>query len=346
VINAHETMPAQFTHDADFTLPGRQMARAVAAAVRPDAMHAVDAGAMATALLGDSIAANLFTLGYAYQKGLVPVGAAAIETAVRLNGAAVEMNLKAFAWGRRAAVDEAAVRAAIPALATTPGSASGLDEIVARRVAFLTDYQNASYAKSYADFVAMVRAAEARLGVAEPKLAEAVARGLFKLMSYKDEYEVARLHADPSFHQAIATKFSGGYRLTFHLAPPILGRRDPTTGRPLKSSFGPWMMTVFRILARLKGLRGSAFDLFGRSAERRTERALISIYRTAIEGLLADLDRHNHATAVEIAALPERIRGFGHIKEAAIAAARHRQEELVERFRREGAKRQEPLAAE
>ncbi len=323
VVNSHEVMPAHFTHDADFDVKGASLTLRVSAAVKPGGMHGIDATEIATKLLGDSIAANLFTLGFAWQKGLVPVSEQAIAEAVRLNGVGVKMNLAAFLWGRRAAVDEAAVRALIGG--RPQGKSEDLAEIVARRAAFLTDYQNAAYADSYRHFVEQVRQ------TSEP-LARAVAVNLFKLMAYKDEYEVARLHSDGRFAAEIAQQFKGDYKLTFHLAPPILGRRDGFTGKPVKSSFGPWMMTAFGLLAKFRGLRGTALDIFGHTAERRMERQLIADYRATIEGLLPSLKHSNLETAVEIASLPAMIRGFGHVKEASVAKARLREAELLGQF--------------
>ncbi|MGQ0485693.1 MAG: indolepyruvate ferredoxin oxidoreductase family protein, partial [Hyphomicrobiales bacterium] len=346
VINEHEQMPAQFTHYADFDLPGERLALRIAAAVREDGFHAVDATGIATALLGDSIAANLFTLGYAWQKGLVPVCAASIEEAVRLNGVAVAMNIQAFLWGRRAAADESAVRAVIGAGAAPASQAQSLDQLIARRVAFLTDYQNAEYAKSYADFIETVRAAESRLAGKRTELTEAVARSLFKLMACKDEYEVARLYTDGSFERSLKARFTGDYRLNFHLAPPILGRRDGFTGQPVKSVFGPWMMTGFRLLARMKGLRGTALDPFGYTAERRRERALIAAYKETIATLLPPLAAANHGLAVEIASIPELIRGFGYVKEDSIRRARSRETDLLSRFGVKPAEEPKALAAE
>ena len=344
VINEHEAMPAQFAHNADFNLPGGRMALQIAAAVREDGFHAVDATEIATALTGDSIAANLFTLGYAWQKGLVPIAAAAIEEAVRLNGVAVRMNLQAFLWGRRTAAGEKAVRAVIGAKAAA--KPQSLDDVVARRMAFLTDYQNAAYAQSYADFVGLVRAAESALPGRRSGLGEAVAKFLFKLMAYKDEYEVARLYTDGAFAQSLKSRFTGDYKLNFHLAPPILGRRDGFTGQPVKSVFGPWMMTGFKLLARLKGLRGTAFDVFGYTAERRRERALIGAYKDTIAALLHSLAAANHALAVEIAAMPEQIRGFGHVKDESVARAKSREAELLARFGGKFAIEYKALAAE
>ena len=320
VVNSHEVMPAHFTHDANFDVQGGALTLRIAASVVSGGLTAIDATEIATRLLGDSIAANLFTLGVAWQKGLVPVSRAAIEQAVTLNGVSVKMNLAAFAWGRRAAVDEQAVRAVIGA--RVEKAPETLDEIVARRVAFLTAYQDSTYAESYRAFVAKVRK------VSEP-LAATVARNLFKLMSYKDEYEVARLYSDGSFAASVAKQFKGDYRLTFHLAPPVLGRRDPHTGKPVKTDFGPWMMTGFRLLAKLRRLRGTAFDVFGRNPERRMERQLIADYRALVESLIATPSRAATPAALELAGLPAMVRGFGHVKEANLAKARAREKELL-----------------
>ena len=320
VVNSHEVMPANFTHDANFDVQGQALALRIAAAVKQGGFSAIDATDIATKLLGDSIAANLFTLGYAWQKGLVPLTRGAIEEAVALNGVSVKMNLAAFAWGRRAAVDEQAVRAVIGAKAER--KVETLDDLVARRVEFLAAYQDAAYAGSYREFVASVRA------VSEP-LALAVARNLFKLMAYKDEYEVARLYSDGSFAQKLARQFTGSFTLKFHLAPPIRGRIDSFTGKPLKSEYGPWMMTGFRMLAKMKRLRGTPFDIFGRTAERRMERQLISDYRAVVERLIAKPERAHSAAALELASLPDMIRGFGHVKEANVAKAKLREAELL-----------------
>ena len=321
VVNSHEVMPAQFTHDANFTLPGSDLTLRVAGAVKPGALHAVDASGLAVDLLGDTIAANLFTLGYAYQEGLVPVGASAIEEAVRLNGVSVKLNLEAFQWGRRAAHDLAAVKAVVNRREMP--KAETLDDVVARRVVFLTDYQNTAYAESYRLFVNGIRART------DDAFALAVARNLFKLMAYKDEYEVARLYTEGSFASALAKKFTGDFKLTFHLAPPLLGKRDAVTGHAVKSSFGPWMMTAMKLLAKMKGLRGTAFDIFGRSEERRKERTLIEDYRLMISDISTRLTPANHQTAMMLANLPEQVRGFGHVKAASVAAVEVRRSELL-----------------
>jgi indolepyruvate ferredoxin oxidoreductase len=239
---------------------------------------------------------------------------------VTLNGAAVKMNLAAFAWGRRAAVDEQAVRAVIGA--KVEKKPETLDEIVARRVDFLTAYQDTAYAESYRSFVGKVRAVSEPLGMA-------VAKSLFKLMAYKDEYEVARLYTDGRFAETLAKQFKGDVKLTFHLAPPVLGRKDAFTGNPVKTEFGPWMMGAFRLLAKMKGLRGTAFDIFGRTAERRMERQLIADYRALIERLIAQPGLASSPEALELAGLPETMRGFGHVKDANVAKAKQREKALL-----------------
>jgi indolepyruvate ferredoxin oxidoreductase len=328
VVNVAEIMPAQFTHDADFRLPGFRMRQKIASRLRADGLHAIDATRIATALLGDTIAANMFTLGHAFQKGLVPVGAPAIEEAIRLNGAAVRMNIEAFRWGRIAAHDPGSIEALTGTAEMVPQEES-LYDIIDRSAAILADYQDESYAKSYRDFVEQVRLKEASLG--STALSLAVAKYLFKLMAYKDEYEVARLYSNGSFAKDLARRFKGG-SLKFHLAPPLLARKDPVTGHPCKMVFGPWMMQAFSVLAAMRRVRGGVFDIFGYSAERRAERQLIADYRKTIEALLRDLDRSQLELAVEIARIPEQIRGFGHVKQRHIKAAKAREAELLSLF--------------
>jgi indolepyruvate ferredoxin oxidoreductase len=336
VVNTQEVMPGEFTRKPDLDFPAARLRRAIEAAAGGDRVDFVDAGRIAVTLLGDTIAANVFMLGYAWQKGLVPVGAAALEQAIELNGAGVTMNKLAFLWGRRAAHDPAAVeRVAAPR--PEPGSSlrlsASLDELIERRAAFLVGYQDERYARRYLDLVDRARAAERERARGRQGLAEAVARGYFKLLAYKDEYEVARLHSDGAFAARLAGEFEGDYRLAFNLAPPLLARRDPATGVPRKIAFGPWILTAFRVLARLKRLRGTAFDPFGYTAERRTERRLIAEYETLVAEVLARLDDANHAAAVELAALPLRIRGFGHVKARALHEAKAREAELVAALR-------------
>jgi len=335
IVNSDYQPTAAFVMNPDVDFEIASMSRTIRNAAGDKNADFVDATGLATALLGDSVAANLFLLGYAFQKGLVPLSLEAIERAVELNGVAVEMNKHAIAWGRLAAYDHARVAALVHPLAShEPPRPSGLAEIVAHRARFLARYQNEAYANAYREFVTQIeRAEKSRLGRGS-ELAEAVAKNLFKLMAYKDEYEVARLYADGEFMKNLRHQFAGTYRLEFNLAPPLFAKRDPATGHLVKRAYGPWAFQAFRLLARLKFLRGSALDPFGRTAERRAERRLISQYRDTLRALLPDLAPANHAIAVEIASLPARIRGYGHVKDKAIAEANQRQEALLDAFRR------------
>jgi indolepyruvate ferredoxin oxidoreductase len=343
VVNSHETITGAFTRNPDFAVPGKSMLQTLAKnGGDPKLLDAVEATRLATALLGDSIATNLFMLGYAWQKGLVPVSHEALEKAIELNGTAVAMNKAAFLWGRRAAHDLARVeRLAAPPQEEGHKLSRTLDEVIARRVEQLTAYQDAAYAARYAALVERVRAAEAKLGRQE--LTEAVARNYHKLLAYKDEYEVARLYTDGTFLKQIEAQFEGDYKLQFHLAPPSLAEKDPDTGHLKKRAFGPWMLKAFRLLARMKRLRGTALDPFGRTAERRAERQLIADYETVVQELLARLGPDSHAVCVAIARVPEQIRGYGHIKDETLGKAKAREAELLATLRTPAAPK---LAAE
>jgi indolepyruvate ferredoxin oxidoreductase len=338
VVNLAEFLPGDFTRNADFSLPTERLKRAIATAAGSDHTHFIDASRLAIALFGSSLAANIFLVGYAYQLGALPLSADAIEQAIALNGEAVAINTAAFRFGRRAAFDLVAVEAlAKPAAALTDENrrlSQSFDETVERRVKFLTDYQDAAYAARYRAWVDKAKAAEAAKAPGQCGLAEAVARYLFKLMAYKDEYEVARLYTDGTFLKQVKTELGGeNLRFEFHLAPPLLARRDPVTGLPRKISFGPWMMSAFKLLARLKSLRGTAFDIFGYSDERRTERKLVAGYEAMLGEVLGKLTPENHALAVALAGIPEKIRGFGHVKARHLAAAKAEEATLMEQFR-------------
>jgi indolepyruvate ferredoxin oxidoreductase len=273
-------------------------------------------------MLGDSLYTNPMMLGYAWQKGWIPLQRASLLRAIELNEVQVENNKTAFEWGRRAAHDAASVMSLLaPAQVIEFKPRETLDTLVQRRVEFLTGYQDAAYARAYEDFVRRVQQAEAAALPGRTALSETVARNLFKLMAYKDEYEVARLHTDPAFLRRITDMFEGDYKVHYHLAPPLVARRN-AKGELVKRRYGPAMRTAFGLLARLKGLRGTALDIFGRSEERRTERALIGEYRATLEELLKSLSAANHAQALAIANLPDGIRGFGHVKERNLKAVR------------------------
>ena len=331
VLNTHGSPTAAFVKDPDWQFPSARCEAAIAAAVGPALFGAFDAEQLAVQLVGDSVYTNPLLLGYAWQQGRVPLSLAALMRSFELNGVQTERNQAAFTWGRQAAHDLAAVQALLrPAQVIEFIKKPDLRELVNRRIAFLTDYQDAAWALQYAGFVEKVRAAEAA-AVGGHQLTEAVARYLFKLMAYKDEYEVARLHTDRSFTDRIAAQFEGDFKLRHHLAPPLLARRN-TQGEAVKQSFGPWMRGGFKLLARLKGLRGTPFDVFGYSAERRTERRLIDEYRQRIDSLLPGLDASTVALAARIARIPEEIRGYGHVKAKHLAAARLHEEALMKEW--------------
>jgi indolepyruvate ferredoxin oxidoreductase len=243
----------------------------------------------------------------------------------------VDNNKAAFEWGRRCAHDLASVQALFKAAQVIEFvKKPSLTEMLAKRVTFLTDYQNAAYALTYKDFVEKVRTAEAPLG--KTTLTEAVARYLFKLMAYKDEYEVARLHTDTGFLNKVNAMFEGDFKLNYHLAPPLIAKKNDK-GEMQKQQFGPWMLTGFKLLARLKGLRGTPLDVFGRTEERRMERALIDEYKASLEEVLTGLNADNQATALEIARIPEMIKGYGHVKARHLASARPQWAALMQTFR-------------
>ncbi len=335
VVNVHQQMTGDFTRNTDMQFPVSSLKQTISKGVGEANVHFVEATRIATALLGNSIATNMFMLGLAFQKGLVPVGSEAINKAIELNGTAVKMNQSAFMWGRRAAVDLAAVERLITPKTEVDSSArlsQTLDETIERRAEFLTDYQNDAYARRYSAFVEKVRDAEAKIK-GRGGLAEAVARYYFKLLAYKDEYEVARLYTDGTFKQKIASMFEGDYKMHFHLAPPLLAERHSETGELVKSEYRSWMFGAFKLLAKFKFLRGGRLDVFGYTKERRVERRLISEYEKVVGELLSGLSADNHALAVRIASIPEDIRGYGHVKERNIKQATAKQAELLALFR-------------
>jgi indolepyruvate ferredoxin oxidoreductase len=391
VLNTYEAMPGTFTTHPDMQFPAADIIAGVKLALGGRDPILLDATQLATVLLGDAIASNLFILGFAWQQGLVPLSLESLMRAVELNGAAVAMNQTAFAWGRLAAIDPQAVQQAaglihnapteaerkphalrelppgdwegseagapsaprnpdnepdvrgLPAASPTRGEASfaplddtrlsrSLDELIARRSSFLTDYQDAAYANRYRTLVEAVRSAEQRAIPGSTALSEATARYFFKLMAYKDEYEVARLYTSGDFAKRVAEKFEGDYQVRFHLAPPLFAKRDEH-GQLQKKEYGPWMFKAFGLLAKLKFLRGGRFDVFGYTEERRGERQLISDYEKTLQELIGSLDARRLALAVEIASIPEHIRGYGHVKEAHLHEAKAREATLLATWR-------------
>ena len=341
-MNSHATPTAAFVSDPNWQSPEGGCEAALGAAVGAAQLGLVDAEQVAVQLIGDSIYANPLLLGFAWQKGRVPLSQAALLRAIELNGTQIDNNKAAFEWGRRCAHDLASVKALFAAAQVIAFvKKPGLAEMVAKRVDFLTGYQDAAYAASYAAFVDKVRLAESAVLGNDDKggsttkgaaLSQAVARYLFKLMAYKDEYEVARLHTDPAFTQKIEGMFEGDYKLVHHLAPPLFAKRNDK-GELVKRPFGTWMRSAFGLLAKMKGLRGTSFDIFGRTEERRTERALIAEYKACIDDLLQGLTAARLAEAAEIARIPEDIRGYGHVKQRHLTAAHAKWGRLMAQWR-------------
>ena len=334
VYSDYEMHTAQFTRNANIKVPGPTLRHAIAERAGKGPVHHFDAHTAAVKLFGDFIAANIFLVGYAYQLGHVPIGAAAIEQAIELNGAAVEMSKAAFRFGRLAAHDMRAVERLMGAdTAAVSAKMQTLDGIVAYRTVQLTGYQDAVLAERYRARVTAIAEAERAKAPGRTGLAEAVARGYYKLLAYKDEYEVARLFADPAFEKALTEQFEVRGKLQFHLAPPLLARRDKSSGEPRKMTFGRWMLPVFRLLAKGKRLRGTAWDVFGYTHERRLERQMIANYEKLLDEIVTRLSPATHHTAVALASLPLEVRGFGHIKERNYKLAKGREITLLAELR-------------
>jgi indolepyruvate ferredoxin oxidoreductase len=321
-LNSSSTPTAAFVNNTNWQNPTAQCVADIAAQVGFDNISSFDANTLANQLMGDTIYVNPMMLGYAWQKGWLPLQRASIQRAIELNGVQINNNLVAFEWGRHAAHHlDTLVQQIHPTQPITLKKRDRLEDVVANRVARLTDYQNASYAQLYKNIVERVRDAEAPLK--KTILAETVAQHLYKLMAYKDEYEVARLHTETGFLKRVHDSFEGDFKIHYHLAPPLWAQLDDK-GMPVKRKFGPVMLTGFKVLAKLKGLRGTALDLFGRTQERITERALIREYMQHIDRVLDNLSESSHAHALDVARVPETIKGFGHVKERHIRSARAR----------------------
>jgi len=337
VVNTHETITADFLQHPGSRLPMDRLAAAINDAVGPDHADLLEGTALATALVGDAIGTNLFMLGYAWQRGLVPIGEAALMQAIELNGTAVEANRAAFRWGRAAAVDLARVRAAAgrgrPEAPLAQEAAGDLNSLIERRAADLIGYQSRRYARRYRNLVERVRLFELAAFRGSTELTDAVARNYYKLLAYKDEYEVARLYTGREFREALAAEFESDFKLQFHLAPPLIAKRDKLTGHLQKQAFGAWMMPAFRVLKHFKRLRGTRLDIFGRTEERRRERQLIVDYEALIDEILGSVRADNLPLAVALASLPDRIAGYGHVKERNMREAEAERAKLLERYR-------------
>ena len=324
-LNTHETPTAALVHEPGWQFPAHQCGHALRHAVGDGNVGQLDAVELATRVLGDAIYANPLMLGYAWQKGWIPLSRSALRRAIELNGVQVDNNLTAFEWGRRVAHDAAAVmRMVIPpqpvvwARATAP-AAGDVERLIERRRAYLASYQDAAYAEQYVQLVRRVQAAERALGGS--RLTEAVVRNLFKLMAYKDEYEVARLLTDPAFHEQIANQFEGDYKVSFNLAPPWMGGGKDGQA-PSKHVFGHMWQPFLRSLPWFKRLRGTWMDPFGYTSDRRLDRALLNEYRDRLELVLRTLRASNLARSIEIASVPDTIKGYGHVRIKSAEAAR------------------------
>jgi indolepyruvate ferredoxin oxidoreductase len=331
IINTHLIPTADFILNRDFNFQNRKVNSVLEISLTKDSSF-FDFTKPAETLLGDSIATNIMMLGYAYQKGLLPLSAKAIEQAIEVNGVSIKMNTQAFQLGRLAAADPAKLAALMKGqdevVAPKTLDAMSLDEIITHRSALLTDYQDARLAERYRQLVDQVRDAAIKGGYGDA-LPRAVAINYAKLLAYKDEYEVARLFTDGRFEQQLRDQFEGDFKFNFNLAPPMLAGKPDALGRPGKRAFGSWMMPVFRMLAKMKGLRGTAFDIFGYSADRRLERDLIAGYEKDVATVLGLLSPATLDTAIELLSLPDRIRGYGPVKEKAVQDAKARYAQLA-----------------
>jgi indolepyruvate ferredoxin oxidoreductase len=331
VINTHLIPIADFILNRDFNFQNRKVNTVLETALRKDSTF-LDFTKAAETLLGDSIATNMMMMGYAYQQGLLPLQASAIEQAIELNAVSVKMNTQAFQLGRLASADPARLAAMLKGADETVApktlDAMSLDEIVAHRSALLTDYQNAKLAARYRDLVTQVRNAATGGGFGD-ELPRAVAINYAKLLAYKDEYEVARLYTDGKFEQQLRDQFDGDFKINFNLAPPMLSGGLDAAGRPRKRQFGAWMLPLFRLLAKMRRLRGTPLDVFGHSADRKLERDLIAGYEKDVATVLGLLSPLTLETAIELLSLPDRIRGYGPVKEKSVQAAKLRHAELA-----------------
>ena len=336
IVNVHEQMTGDFARDKNSQFPRDELKDTIRKRLGDGNVDFVEATRIATSLMGNSIASNMFMLGYAYQKGLLPLGHEAINKAIEMNGASVDMNKTAFVWGRRASVDLPAVerllKSKVEKTEVTEPVEYTVDEFVKKRFQFLTEYQNVGYAKQYQTLVEKIRNKENASGDISG-VTEIVARYYFKLMAYKDEYEVGRLYSNGTFQKKVEGLFEGDYKIRYHLAPPLLAKKDPETGHLRKQEFGSWVLGMFKILSRLKFLRGTAFDVFGRTEERKMERQLIEDYRLLAEEVANSLNSSNIDLAKQLLSLPEEIRGFGHVKEANVVQVRKSWQALLLEYR-------------
>lgn len=335
IFDPRKSMSGDFTQNPDAYFPEKLLHENLTVTVGEENVFPIHAHDLASSILGDAIYSNAFLLGYAYQKGFLPLSGEAIEKAIELNGVSVANNKLAFLWGRRAAHDSKALHALIGRDEKGEEKkkfADNAKDIIKIRSAFLQEYQNKKYAQKYEHFMKKIFDVDAHLKKDAQNLTSIVAKNYAKLLAYKDEYEVARLYTKGDFMKQIEDHFEGDYKLQFHLAPPLLAKKDKVTGHLQKKTYGSWMMRAFKILAGFKFLRGGVLDPFSYTQERKMERALIGEYETTLDYVLKHIKDNNYEIACAIANIPEEIRGFGHVKEEHLQKARLKQQKLLDQF--------------
>jgi len=339
IVNTYESPTADFIYDKQYAFPGADLQETIREHTATDQTHLVNTTQIARNLMGNSIGSNMFLLGYAYQRGLIPVSQESIFEAIELNNVAVDFNQSAFIWGRRGAIDLNAVLHQAAVDDKPDAVLTDLDDIIQWRYEYLVKYQNKRYADRYRALVERTRKFERQHLSANDqhgteRLTEAVARSYFKLLSYKDEYEVARLYSDGNFARQLEKQFKGNYKINYHLSPPLFARKDPVTGHPYKYRFPGFMRTLFGLMARMKGLRGTSFDPFGYSSERKQERQLIRTFEKDLQDLEGLASAQNFDAVTAIAELPQEIKGFGHVKAANVRTYLAAREKLFDKLRR------------
>ena len=324
----------EFTQNADIIFPSLKIKQTIQDLAGKDQTEFIDATRMANALTGDSIATNIFLLGFAFQKGFIPLQNSSIEKAIEINGISAKENKLAFMWGRRTAFDRNQVRSLISSVVFdfNPVPEKNLDKTIQHRADILKNYQNEKYGQRYLQMVERIRSIENDRVPGSTELTKTVAIYYYKLLAYKDEYEVARLYANGDFLKKLNGFFEGDFKLKFHLAPPLFSRRDFHTGELKKSTFGMWLLIAMKFLSRLKFLRGTIFDPFGKTRDRKMERQLIKDYELTLEKLLRGLSKKNHDVAIEIAKIPEMIRGYDLVKNRNVKSAKSQEKELLDDF--------------
>ena len=331
---ASSQFTGDFTQNGDLGFPVHTLESRLLQSTRKGSLHLLPASQLALAALGDTLAANLMITGYAWQSGMLPISREAIHGAIELNGIAIDWNKQAFEWGRALAhqidLQDVLLKPATEVVKLVDTTLPR--DVVDRFAQELERYHNLAYADRYRQWLATANEQVIDRVGPQQALLNTVARSLYKLMAYKDEYEVARLHSDPEFLASIAARFEGNYKLSYHLAPPLISRVDKATGRPQKIRFGGWMRWAFKLLAKLKVLRHTPLDIFGYSAERRLERRLIEDYKTLITGLIGDLTPERLAALQTIAALPMILRGYGHVKIASLERYETELQSLLEQW--------------